>query len=104
MKLLFAAPLSGLPSDPIALGAQASRLHFVIKLFFAAPTSGFPFLPTALLAHVSCATAEPIANAIARSAYIKGFILSSFLEVCAHLNIEHPQYIVSGSLLPPCNA
>ena len=88
MKLLFAAPLSGFPSDPIALGVQASRLHFVMKLFFAAPTSGLPFLPTALLAHVSCATAEPIANTIARSAYIKGFILSSF-GVCAHLNIKH---------------
>ena len=85
MKLLFAAPLSGLPSDPTALGVQASRLHFVKKLFFAAPTSGLPFLPTALLAHVSCAAAEPIANAIARSAFIKGFILSSFLRVCAHL-------------------
>jgi hypothetical protein len=28
MKLFFAAPLSGLPSDPIALGAQVSRLAF----------------------------------------------------------------------------
>src|SRR6516164_6373915 len=74
MKLLFAAPLSGLPSDPTALGVQTSRLHFVMKLFFAAPTSGLPFLPTALLAHVSCAAAEPSANAIARSTYIKGFI------------------------------
>jgi IstB-like ATP binding protein len=29
MKLFFAAPLRRLPSDPTALGAQASRLHFV---------------------------------------------------------------------------
>src|SRR6516165_12715361 len=74
MKLLFAAPLSGLPSDPTALGAQASRLHFVMKLLLAAPTSGLPFLPTALLAHVSCAVDEPSANAIVRSTYIKCFI------------------------------
>jgi hypothetical protein len=80
MKLLFAAPLSGLPSDPIALGAQASRLHFVRKLVFAAPASGLPFLPTALLVHVSCAAAEPIANAVTNTAYINLFILPSFLE------------------------
>jgi hypothetical protein len=30
MKLFFAAPLSGLPSDPTALGAHASRLHLRI--------------------------------------------------------------------------
>jgi hypothetical protein len=82
MKLLFAAPLSGLPSDPIALGAQASRLHFVRKLFFAAPASGLPFLPTALLSHVSCAAAEPIANAVTNTAYINLFMLPSFSERC----------------------
>jgi hypothetical protein len=38
MKLLFAAPLIGFPSDPIAL--RAARLHFLVKLFFAAPTCG----------------------------------------------------------------
>src|SRR6516225_9548956 len=53
MKLFFAAPLSGLPSDPIAFGAHASRLHLVMKLFFAAPTSALPFFPTALLSQVS---------------------------------------------------
>jgi len=68
MKLLFAAPLSGLPSDPTALGAHASRLHFTRKLFFAAPTSGLPFLPTALPAQVSCAAAEPIAKAVISAA------------------------------------
>ena len=52
MKLFFAAPLSALPSDPTALGAHASRLHFAMKLFFAAPASGFPSFPTALLSHV----------------------------------------------------
>jgi hypothetical protein len=36
MKPFFAAPLSGLPSDPIAFGAHASRLHFDMKLVFAA--------------------------------------------------------------------
>src|SRR5262249_10310103 len=48
IKLFFAAPLSGLPSDPIAFGPQASRLHFAIKLVFAAPASGFPSFETAL--------------------------------------------------------
>jgi hypothetical protein len=68
MKLLFATPLSALPSDPTALGAQASRLHFAMKLFFAAPASGLPSLLTALLAHVpgACAIAEPIANAVSK--------------------------------------
>jgi hypothetical protein len=74
MKLLFAAPLSGLPSDPMALGAHVSRLHFVIKLLFAAPTSDLPFLPTALLSHVSCPATEPIANAVTNAAYINIFI------------------------------
>ncbi len=77
MKLLFAAPLSGLPSDPIALGAQASRLHFAKKLVFAAPASGLPFFPTALLAHVSCAKAEVIANAVSRTAHVNRFISPS---------------------------
>jgi hypothetical protein len=88
MKLLFAAPLSGFPSDPIALGAHASRLHFSMKLFFAAPTSGLPFFPTALLSHVSCAPAEPIANAVSIAAHISNFILTSFfgpnLRACYH--------------------
>jgi hypothetical protein len=84
MKLLLAAPFSGLPPDPIALGMHTSRLHFIMKLFFAAPTSGLPFFPTALLVHVSCPAAEPIANAITNAAYINIFILASFLErTCA---------------------
>jgi hypothetical protein len=78
MKLLFAAPLSGLRSDPIAFGVHASRLHLAMKLFFAAPTSGLPFFPTALLSHVSCPAAEPIANAITSAAYISIFTLASF--------------------------
>ena len=84
MKLLLAAPFSGFPFDPIAFGAHASRLHFIMKLIFAAPTSGLPFFPTALLAHVSCPAAEPIANAITNDTYINTFILPSFLErACA---------------------
>src|SRR6516164_8136395 len=84
MKLLLAAPFSGFPFDPIAFGAHASRLHFIMKLIFAAPTSGLPFFPTALLAHVSCPAAEPIANAITNATYINIFILASFLErACA---------------------
>jgi hypothetical protein len=75
MKLFFAAPLSGLPSDPTALGAQASRLHFARKLFFAAPARGLPSCPTALLSHVPCAAAEPIANAVTKAASINRLML-----------------------------
>jgi hypothetical protein len=84
MKLLFAAPLSGLPSDPIAFGVHASRLHLAMKLFFAAPTSALPFFPTALLSQVSCPAAEPIANAITIAACINIFILASFEAKLRH--------------------
>src|SRR5215472_10349179 len=70
MKLFFAAPLSGLPSDPTALGAQASRLHLIRKAVRAAPASSRPSFPIALPAHVpgACADAEPIANAVNKTA------------------------------------
>jgi hypothetical protein len=42
MKLFFAAPLRGLPSEPTAFGSHASRLHFVMKPFFAAPARARP--------------------------------------------------------------
>jgi hypothetical protein len=76
MKLFFAAPLSGLPSDPMALGAQASRLHFVRKAVRAAPASSRPFFPIALLSHVpgACAAAVPIANAVIKTASISRVI------------------------------
>src|SRR5260370_20694167 len=74
MKLFFAAPLSGLPSELTAFGSHASRLHFVIKLFFAAPASALPSLLTALLSHVPCAAAEPIANADTTIASMSRFI------------------------------
>jgi hypothetical protein len=79
MKLVFAAPLSGLPSDPMALGAHASRLHLVMKAVRAAPESSRPSFPTALLAHVSgaCAAAEPIANAVSKPAIIHRVIVTS---------------------------
>jgi hypothetical protein len=79
MKLFFAAPLSGLPSDPTALGAHASRLHFATKLLFAAPASGLPAFDTALLSHVSgaCAVAELIENAVSKTATINRIIVSS---------------------------
>jgi len=49
MKLVFAAPASGLPSLPMAFGSQASLVHFIIKLLSAAPASGLPFFPIAWL-------------------------------------------------------
>src|SRR5262249_29105401 len=80
MKLFLAAPLSGLPSDPIALGSQASRLHFAMKLVLAAPASGLPSFDTALLSHVPgagvpCAAAELIADAISKIASINRVIV-----------------------------
>jgi hypothetical protein len=53
MKLVFAAPASGLPSWLTALVAQVSAMHFFMKEVFAAPASGFPSLPIALLSQVS---------------------------------------------------
>jgi hypothetical protein len=79
MKLVFAAPLSGLPSDPIAFGAHASRLHFARKAVRAAPASSRPSFPTALLAQVpgACAAAEPTAKTKSKTAIIHRVIVSS---------------------------
>src|SRR5258706_8356071 len=81
MKLFFAAPLSGFPSDPTALGAQASRLHFARKAVRAAPASSRPSFPIALLAHVpgAWAAAEPMANAVNKTASMSRVIVFSFL-------------------------
>src|SRR5262245_51348022 len=84
MKLFLAAPLSGLPSDPIALGSQASRLHFAMKLVLAAPASGLPSFDTALPSHVPgagvpCAAAELIADANSKIASIKRVIVFSIV-------------------------
>ena len=49
MKLVLAAPASGLPFLSMAFGSQTSLAHFVMKLFKAAPASGLPSLPIALL-------------------------------------------------------
>src|SRR5262245_17217341 len=90
MKLFFAAPLSGLPSDPIAFGSHASRLHFARKLVFAAPLSSRPSFPTALLAHVpgACAAADPIENAVNKTISISRVIGRSPLY-------ENARYVVS---------
>jgi len=84
MKLFLAAPLSGLPSDPIALGSQASRLHFAMKPVLAAPARGLPSFDTALLSHVPgagvpCAAAELIADAISKTASINRVIVFSIV-------------------------
>jgi hypothetical protein len=77
MKLVFAAPASGLPSLPIALGSHASRVHFATKLFSAAPARGLPFLPIAWLWHaLSAIAAELSANVIRRAAKPIRFILN----------------------------
>jgi hypothetical protein len=68
MKLVFAAPESGLPSELTALVAQLSAMHFFMNEVFAAPASGLPSFPTALLSHVSCASAAPPANTVTNAA------------------------------------
>src|SRR5258708_3037418 len=70
MKLVFAAPESGLPSWLTALVAQVSAMHFLMDAVLAAPASGLPSLPTALLSQVSCARAAPPANATTNAANI----------------------------------
>src|ERR1700736_6978771 len=75
MKLVLAAPASGLPSEPTALVAQESAMHFFMNEVFAAPASGLPSLPTALVSQLSCATAEPIANALTMGAHKIRFII-----------------------------
>ena len=68
MKLDFAAPASGLPSLPIALGSHASREHFAMKLFNAAPASGLLFLPMAWLWHALSAIAAELRAKVIRKA------------------------------------
>src|SRR3984893_18143145 len=70
MKLVFAAPESGLPSWLTALVAQVSAMHFFMNEVLAAPASGLPYLPTALLSQVSCARAAPPANITTNAANI----------------------------------
>src|ERR1700687_4076152 len=70
MKLVFAAPESGLPSWLTALVEQVSAMHFFTNEVLAAPASGLPSLPTALLSQVSCARAAPPANATTNAANI----------------------------------
>src|SRR5436309_15491883 len=79
MKLVFAAPLSGLPFDPIALGSHASCLHLARKEVRAAPSSSRPSFPIALLAHVpgACAPAEPIAKTVSKTGRANRVIVSS---------------------------
>jgi hypothetical protein len=77
IKLFFAAPERGLPSELTALPAHASSLHFFTKLFFAAPESGLPSLLTAMLSQLA-AIADPIANdeiMIARKMRFISFLL-----------------------------
>src|SRR6476620_716010 len=96
MKLVFAAPASGLPSLPIALGSHASRVHFVMKLFSAAPASGLPFLPIAWLWQaLSAIAAELSTNVINRAARPIRFILGlhslseSRLGLLDHRQLHH---------------
>src|SRR5215471_4090549 len=54
----------GRPFESRALSSQ----HFLMKLVRAAPASGLPSLLIALAAHVLCPSAEPIPNAETRPA------------------------------------
>src|SRR5674476_650604 len=84
MKLVFAAPESGLPSWLTALVAQLSAMHFFMNEVLAAPASALPSLPTALLSQVSCARAAPPANVTTNAANI------NFLSMV--LSLERPQW------------
>src|SRR6266481_7569687 len=79
MKLVFAAPLSGLPSDPMAFGSHASRLHLARSAVRAVPASSRPSFPIALLAHVpgAFAASEPIAKTMSKTASTHRVIVSS---------------------------
>src|ERR1700749_2878578 len=79
MKLVLAAPASGLPSELTALVAHWSAMHFFMNDVFAAPASALPSLPTALLSQVSCAIAVPAAKAAITVARTKR--LSIFLSL-----------------------
>src|SRR6516165_2580139 len=82
MKDALAAPASRLPSDPTALPAHASVLHFLTKAVLAAPESGLPSFPTALLSQVSWAKAEPIAKSETATARMMRFMVTSFIRIC----------------------
>src|SRR5580704_12356028 len=70
IELLFAAPDNGLPF----LSTAAASQHLFMLEVLAAPESALPFLSTALLTQVSCAHAEPMANADIRATIISRFI------------------------------
>ena len=87
MKLVLAAPASGLPFLSMAFGSQTSLAHFVMKLFKAAPASGLPSLPIALLWQDSSALAGLIAIAPSRSArpnlFMKNLLPGALADRCA---------------------
>src|SRR5262245_3515924 len=76
MKLVFAAPESGLPSLLTAFDSHASSLHFLMKLVLAAPVRGLPSLLTALVAQ-DCASAVPTEKEVIRRATKMRFIVTS---------------------------
>src|SRR5215475_4603849 len=76
MKLVFAAPESGLPSLLTAFDSHASSLHFLMKLVLAAPVRGLPSLLTALVAQ-DCAIAVPTEKKVIRRATKIRFIITS---------------------------
>src|SRR5262245_24761610 len=76
MKLVFAAPESGLPSLLTAFDSHASSLHFLMKLVLAAPVRGLPSLLTALVAQ-DCAIAVPTEKEVIRRATKIRFIITS---------------------------
>src|SRR6201992_2666621 len=88
MKLVFAAPESGLPSALTALVAQLSAMHFFMKDVFAAPASALPSLPTALLSQVSCAKAAPPANVAITAASTMPLIISMSLPCLQRLKLS----------------
>src|SRR5215475_3657435 len=99
MKLVLAAPESGLPSALTALVAHWSAMHFFMNDVFAAPASGLPSLPTALLSQVSCAIAVPAAKAaitVARITRLSIFLSLPPLNIALESNSQQRDLTVSS--------
>src|ERR1700758_2652609 len=93
MKLVFAAPESGLPSALIALAAQESAMHFFMNEVLAAPASGLPSLLIALVSQLSCAKAAPPANVATSAANINFLTMSLSLEMAEVVQFDPRPFI-----------
>jgi hypothetical protein len=80
MKLVLAAPDSGLPSLLIAISSQ----HFFIELILAAPARGLPSFDIALVSQEFAAKADPVAKVSNTAAIAKRFMAFSLFVSLIH--------------------